>query len=61
MIQYRWVDDIMKEPPMHVAVDRNLDGIVSTIPLDIRNVDYQAFLAWEALGNTPLPAGSPWA
>lgn len=26
------------------------------IPLDPRNVDYRAYLAWFAAGNTPLPA-----
>ena len=26
------------------------------IPLEPNNTDYQAYLAWVALGNTPLPA-----
>ena len=26
------------------------------IPTDPANSDYQAFLAWKAKGNTPLPA-----
>jgi len=26
------------------------------IPFDPDNTDYQAYLAWIALGNTPLPA-----
>lgn len=26
------------------------------IPFDAQNIDYQAYLAWKAEGNEPLPA-----
>jgi hypothetical protein len=31
------------------------------IPFDEQNTDYQAFLAWKAEGNEPLPADEPTA
>ena len=37
-----------------VSVMRITDGV--SIPFDPSNTDYQAYLAWIAQGNTPLPA-----
>ena len=35
------------------AVERTTsDGLVSTVPFDVANADYQEYLAWVADGNT---------
>ena len=39
------------------AVIRTTDnGVISTIPFDEKNIDYQEYLEWVAKGNTPEEA-----
>ena len=42
----------------HGAVENMIQRISDNafIPFDPANTDYQAFLAWKAEGNEPLPA-----
>jgi len=34
------------------AIQKTDGGIISSIPFDLRNTDYQEYLAWVAEGNT---------
>lgn len=44
----------LQAEPFNNTVKRLEDN--AFIPFDPANTDYQAFLAWLAEGNTPLPA-----
>ena len=38
------------------SVTKTEDGLVTCIPFDPANTDYQQYQLWLADGNTPLPA-----
>ena len=47
-------------PEPRMVTKTSDDGIdITYIPMDETNSDYQAYLAWVAEGNEPLPADEP--
>ena len=38
------------------AIQKTEDGIIFSIPFDLRNTDYQEYLSWKAEGNEPQAA-----
>lgn len=51
MITYKIINGLDGNPACIHHVERN-----AFIPFDESNTDYQAYLAWVAEGNQPLPA-----
>jgi hypothetical protein len=54
MYSYQYLMDPMTGEVATNCIRRLPDGAI--VPYDMANIDYQAFLAWEAEGNKPLPA-----
>lgn len=53
-MNYKQIFDVVKNQINTNAILRVDDN--AFIPFDPANTDYQAYLAWCAEGNTPLPA-----
>lgn len=52
---YKQVFNPFKKQVDSVLIERS-DGSASFIPFDPANTDYQEYLRWLELGNTPKPA-----
>ena len=51
MITYKLINDLLTGQVTCILRSDNL-----SIPIALDNTDYQAYLAWVALGNQPQPA-----
>jgi hypothetical protein len=55
-MQYKLCPIIRNHTEVKAINRHNDDGSISSIPVNPDNKDYQAYLAWLAEGNEPLPA-----
>ena len=52
---YKLVND--RETNQLISITKNDgSGLILSIPVNLENTDYQAYLKWLAEGNTPTPA-----
>lgn len=54
---YKLMKNFLTNKNVEHGVMRVVDN--ACVPFDPANTDYQAYLAWLAEGNTPLPADPP--
>ena len=55
MATYKLLKTLYTDEIESVQITKD-SGIVSTIPFDPHNTDYQEYLEWVDAGNTPDPA-----
>lgn len=56
MINYQYLIDPFTKEISTLCISKLNDGVqISVIPNDPENTDWQAYQAWLAEGNTPLP------
>ena len=55
-MRYKLCPIIRNHTEVKAVIRYNNDGSISSIPVNLDNTDYQAYLAWVAEGNTPEAA-----